>query len=133
MLIGFAAIFLAACAGTFLAFDATEAFIHDKSILSSWTFTLLSSAHAHTNLFGMIHILFGLTLPYAQISKKIQILQTYGLSAGTFAMSVLMFIRAFEQPFLGYDILGICMGISLSAFLLSLGVHCYSLARKIMR
>ena len=130
MLIGFSLIFFAAAGGPFLAFDATDAFIHDPTIISSWLFTLLSSAHGHTNLFGMLHVLFALSMPYSTLSPRVKKLQTVGFGLGSFGMSVLMVIRANMGPVAGYDLLGLFTGVCLSAALAAIGVHCYGLAMK---
>lgn len=133
MLIGFTLIFFAAAGGPFLAFDATDAFLHDPSIMSSWLFTLLASAHGHTNLFGMLHILFALSMPYSTFTLKIKKLQTLGFGLGSFAMSVLMFLRAKMGPVADYDLLGVCTGICLTASLIAIGFHCYGIAMKLVR
>lgn len=133
MLIGFCLIFFAAAGGPFLAFDATDAFIHDPSIMSSWLFTLLSSAHGHTNLFGMLHILFALTIPYSSLSSKFKKIQTVGMCLGSFGMSVLMVLRANLGPVAEYDFLGGFTGLCLSASLMAIGMHCYGLAMKWIR
>jgi len=133
MLIGFSAIFLAACAGSFIAFDTTEAFIKDKALLESWQMIMLKSAHGHTNLFGMIHIALGLTMPWSKLSLKIKKLQTIGLSMGTFAMSALMTTKSYMGPANELDFLDISIGIFLSAALLSIGLQCYGLYGKLAR
>ena len=133
MLIGFSLIFFAAAGGPFLAFDATDSFIHDPSIMSSWLFTLLSSAHGHTNLFGMLHVLFALSMPYSRLSLVFKKIQTLGFGLGSFAMSALMIIRANMGPVAGYDFLGICTGLCLSASLAAIALHCYGLAMKWLR
>src|SRR5689334_22015870 len=95
-LIGFLAVFIAAAGGLFLSFDATRAFLHDKSVLSSWVYQLMSSAHGHTNLFGLLHIALGLTLPYTRLPSSLKWAETIGLALGTIAMSVLMLVRAYQ-------------------------------------
>ena len=131
LIIGFLVIFFAACAGPFLALDATKSFIHDPGHLQSWTFTLMASAHGHTNLFGILHCLFGLSFPYSAVSKKHKYLQTIGLSCGTFSMSVLMVFRASGSPVEGFDVPGLLTGVLLSFALLAIGSHCLGLMLKL--
>ena len=133
MLIGFSLIFFAAAGGPFLAFDATDAFIHDPSIMDSWLFTLLTSAHGHTNLFGMLHVLFAFSMPYSLLNVRLKKLQTIGIGMGSFWMSVLMILRANLGPVAGYDLLGVFTGVCLSAALAAIGLHCYGLAMKWLR
>src|SRR3989338_11119514 len=110
ILIGFTVVVIASCGGFFLATEADKAFLLDKQILESWQYTLLKSAHGHFNLFGMLHILMGLSFPYSKISSRIQFLQTCGLFLGTLTMGILLFYRAFSGVPLGRDILGIVIG-----------------------
>ena len=60
-------------AGGFVAFDITEAFLKNKNLLDCWQNVLLASSHGHTNLFTMIHIIFGLTVVYIRASTKIKL------------------------------------------------------------
>lgn len=129
-IIGFAVIFLAACAGSFIAFDLTEGFLKDPKILSSWQMALLKSAHGHSNLFGILHILFGLTLVYSPFSNKLKVLQTIGFTLGTLAMGPGMMIRAYGGPSESLDVIGIMIGVGLSGAFLSLLSHCGALAYR---
>jgi hypothetical protein len=133
MLLGFLAILFAASAGSFIAFDTTEAFIKDPQLLDSWQLLTARSAHGHTNLFGLIHIAMGLSFPYSVLSSQMKKLQTLGLFAGTFAMSVLMLIRSYVGPAAGIDALDVVIGGCLSCALVAIASHCYGLARKILR
>ena len=130
MLLGFSLVLFAAAAGAFVAYDATASFIHDPSNLHSWQFTILSSAHGHSNLFGILHILYGLTCNYSKLSLRIKKFQTLGLILGSLAMCFVMPIRAIMGPEENFDILGIIMGIFLSTWLAAVASHCYGLARK---
>ncbi|MFW7380166.1 MAG: hypothetical protein ACOH5I_15235 [Oligoflexus sp.] len=123
MLIGFVVLFLAAAGGAFIASDLTTGFLRDPEILSSWQTTLLTSAHGHTNLFAMIHILFGLSLPYSKLPLKVKHWQTFGLLAGTIAMGPGMMYRAFKGPTETLDISGLLVGLGLSAALITLISH----------
>jgi len=123
MMIGFVVLFLAAAGGGFVASDLTTGFLRDPEILTSWQTTLLASSHGHTNLFAMVHILLGLSLPYSALSLKIKKLQTFGLLAGTLAMGPGMMYRAFEGPTETLDFSGLLVGIGLSAALLTLISH----------
>ena len=134
ILIGFTLIFLASCYGAFLSGDASYAVLLQKDLLNSWGFILRKSAHAHTNFFGILHVLLGLTMPYVKISSKVKKLQTTGLALGAFAMSVLLFIRSYNPPDpLSYDYLGWLLGFFLSCALLSLASHLFGLFSKIVK
>ena len=133
MLIGFTILFIAACGGPFLAQITTDEFIQTDTPLNNWLFTLLKSAHGHTNLFGMIHILLGITLPYSCLSTKTKRLQTIGLSMGSFSMSFLLILRAFQGPKNDIDYLGMLIGLCLSAALAAIGLQAFGLYKKWMR
>ena len=133
MALGFLAVFLAACGGVFVANDATNAFLHHPQELQGWQFTLMASAHGHTNLFGMLHILFGLTLPYSGFKGKTHVWQSVGLGLGTLGMSVLMVLRSFVMPSATSDPLGIVLGIMLGAALVAIGSHTAGLLQKLLR
>ena len=129
--LGFFSLVVSGFAGVFLATQSADAFLSDSSVLQGWQHTLQASAHGHTSLFGMIQILFGLTLPYARMSRKIQIIQTLGLSGGVFAMSFLMILRAFAGPSSSYDLLGMVIGLCLSSFFLAIMSHWFGLTSRI--
>jgi hypothetical protein len=130
---GFLVIFIASCAGVFLADEATKSYLYNQTLQSSWQQLILQSAHGHTNSFGMLHILLGLTFPYSKLSLKIKTLQTIGLGAGTFAMSILMFLKSRGEPVVGYDVLGLVIGVCLSLTFISLLVHCCGIALKLRK
>lgn len=130
--IGFSVLFLAAAAGAFIANDLTEAFVRDKELLNSWNAILTRSSHGHTNLFAILHICFGLTIPYSVFSIKIKKLQTFGLLAGTFAMGPLMMVRASAPASEGFEVTTILIGICLSLSLAMIFSHACGLLGKIM-
>lgn len=133
MVIGFAVLFVAAAAGAFIANDLTEAFLKDMELLNSWDAVLSRSAHGHTNLFAILHICFGLTIPYSLLSMRVKKLQTVGLFLGTFAMGPLMIIRAGMAPSDGFDPVSILIGLFLSCALAMLFSHAYGLAGKLLQ
>lgn len=132
MLIGFSLIFFAASAGSFVANDITYKFIREQNLLDSWLSLMLKSAHGHTNLFGMLHICFGLTLPYSKSKYLVKIYQTIGLGLGSFAMSGLMVLRGLIVPNEGFDYLGVVIGICLSAALVAIAAHVVGLLLKLL-
>lgn len=133
MALGFLVLFLAACAGAFVSFDMTEAFLKDASQLHTWQATLLSSAHGHTNLFGLLHIAFGLTLPYSPLASRWKALQTFGLFCGVFAMGPLMMIRSAWGPSESLEGIGLVIGLFLSLALLTLASHSAALLYRFVR
>jgi hypothetical protein len=133
MLLGFAALFLAAAAGSFIATTMTEGYLRDKAILDEWSLLLQRSAHGHTNLFGMLHVCFGLTMPYSALGARLKKLQTVGLAAGTVAMGPLMLWRAAAGPVEGLDASSAVIGVCLSAALAAIGSHAFGLGLKLAR
>lgn len=133
LVIGFTVLFVAAAGGAFVANDLSEAFLRDHELLNSWNAVLQRSAHGHTNLFGMLHICFGLTIPYSIFSDRIKKLQTWGLAAGTFAMGPLMIVRSSLPPTEGLDVMSVVIGIFLSAALAMLFSHSCGLLGKYMK
>lgn len=133
MCVGFAVITIAAAAGSFIAHDMTESFLRDKTYLESWQMTLLQSAHGHTNLFGLLHIAYGLTCAYSLSSLKRKKLESLGLFCGTFAMAVLMLLRSYGGPTEKLDALEILTGVLLSCALVALASHSFGLAEALYR
>jgi hypothetical protein len=133
MAIGFTVLFFAACAGAFVSFDMTEAFLKDASLLHSWRATLEASAHGHTNLFAMLHILLGLTLSYSPLSQRMKALQTAGLFAGVIAMGPLMMIRASYGPSASLEGMGLMIGVLLSLALVTLATHAAALIYRFVK
>ena len=131
ILIGFFVVFLAACAGVFLADNMTSHYVYQSSEVLSWEQVIVKSAHSHTNSFGMLHILLGLTLPYSRVSLTVKVLQTIAFGLGTVAMSVLMMIKSQYPAVMGYDGLGALIGLCLSATLIGISSHCYGLALRL--
>ena len=133
MALGFFVLFVAACAGAFVSFDMTQAYLKDTNQLASWQSTLLQSAHGHTNLFGLLHIALGLTFPYSPLSPRIKIAQTVGLFAGVMAMGPLMMIRSSYGPTESFEGIGLFIGALLSCSLLTLATHSAALIYRLMK
>lgn len=133
MAIGFMVLFFAACAGAFVSFDMTEAYLKDPTLLHTWQATLLASAHGHTNLFGMLHIALGLSFPYSPLAMKWKAWQTGGLFAGVIAMGPLMMIRASYGPSASLEGMGLLIGAFLSLSLLTLATHSAALAYRFFK
>ena len=130
IIFGFAVIFFAAIYGALLALDTTDTLVHAPIDMLRWEQTLSRSAHGHTNLFGILHICFGLTFPFSILSVRTKTIQSIFLACGTFAMGPLMILRAkFGLP-IGTDYLGGIIGLFLSLTLASLLVHTVGLAMK---
>ena len=124
MITGFWLIFIASCGGFFVADDHQKSLMQQRpGDLLAWWMLLQSSAHGHTNLFGMLHILTGLTLPYSELSNGWKNLQFVGLAMGSFAMSVLMLVRSWRLPKPGVDSLGVVMGGMLAGALIAIILH----------
>ena len=132
-LLGYLFIFLSASGGFFLSEEYTMAHLQGGDDLQSWWLQIAASAHGHTNLFGMLHILLGLTIPYSFKSRKIRVLKTVGLFLGSLAMSFLLYFRAYQKPTLGYDFIGILIGVCLSGALFSIGLQIFGLILKLRR
>lgn len=130
---GFLWIALAAMAGSFIAIDITESFTNDLSGLNSWQLTLMRSAHGHSNLFGMLHIAFATTLAWSRYSAKIKLWQTVGLVLGSLCMGPVMVLRSYLPPPIGIDLMGILVGVLLTAALLAIASHSYALFARMMR
>lgn len=128
LIIGFLTIFVAASAGAFLGLEVVNTYITNKLDMLTWQIMLQKSAHAHTNLFGLLHIAFGLTIPYSKFSHRFKGWQTIGLSAGTVAMSVMMFMRSQTEPVSAIpDGMEIMTGAMLSLALAAIGTHVFGL------
>lgn len=133
MAFGFWLLFLAAAAGAFIATDLTTGYVAESGFRETWAMMLTKSAHGHTNLFAILHITFGLTVPYSTISFKWKIAQTFGLTCGSIAMGLGLLIRASKPPSNETDLVGICVGILLSAALAAIFTHATGLTAKVMR
>mgnify|MGYP001356999133 CR=1 FL=1 len=129
---GFLVLFFAASAGVFLVVDVARFSVRDQTLLNSWAFLMQKSSHSHTNLFGIIHIVFGLSLPYSVFNAKMKFAQTIGLACGTMAMAAGMLMQSFAGPKENaFDTLGIMMGILLSLSLLALISHAAGVFAKL--
>ncbi len=131
MFIGFSIVFLAAAAGSFIATDLTYKFMREQNLTDTWMSLMQKSAHGHTNLFGILHICLGLTMPYSRLKNTFKILQTIGLGLGSFAMSFLMVARGQIIPTENFDYLGVVIGFCLSAALVSIGSQAVGLLWKL--
>jgi hypothetical protein len=131
--IGFFLLSLALCGGIFLSFASTQAFLFDKSLLTSWWFTLARSAHTHASQCGLLHIAFGLSLPYSPWGRRVKTLQTLLLAMGSVAMSLLLLLRAYQGESGSFSMLGLLIGGGIMAALATLASHCYGLVYKLLR
>lgn len=131
MFLGFMLIFLAASAGAFVAMDATHRFL-DGVPVATWRDMLQASAHGHTSLFGIIHISFGITLPYSILSQRLKKIQTVGIFCGAMAMGPMMMIRAALGPTPTYEWNGLLIGGLLTLALFAIAGHAYGLLGKIL-
>ncbi len=124
IIFGFTVIFFAAIYGAVMAFDSADTMARAPMEMLSWGNTLVKSSHGHTNLFGLLHICFGLTFAFSALPKKWQILQSFFLGCGTFAMGPLMIARAKSGlPKVGIDFLGGFIGLFLSLALAAILMH----------
>lgn len=133
MAVGFLCMFLAASGGAFIATSMSKSYLSDPSQLESWQHMLMESAHGHFNLFGVTHILLGLTMPYSLLSRRVKLLQSIGLGLGTFAMGPGLLARGYLGPQRGTDPIEILLGVCLSCALLCLASHAYGLFAKGLR
>jgi hypothetical protein len=128
---GFFMIFVAACGGAFVALRLTETFMA-ANFTPRWESVLQTSSHGHTALFGTIHVLLGLTLPYDGRHRKVQTFKSLGLLLGSLAMGPLMLIRASLGPTLSTEFNGLLIGFCLSCALIAVLTHCVDLTRRIV-
>jgi len=124
MILGFLGIAISSMGGVFLSEQAVEIF--EQGLPNhTWSYTLQQSAHGHTSLFGILHILFALTMPYSILNSRVKTLQTIGLASGTVAMSLFMFLRSYSS--LGQDYLQIVTGLLLVFAVIAIISHTYGL------
>ncbi|MEY4631965.1 MAG: hypothetical protein RIQ81_2085 [Pseudomonadota bacterium] len=127
MFFGFLVVCIAAAAGPVIANELTNSFMTQLETGTAagrdWMLTLQSSAHGHMNLFGILHVITGVTMPHARQSHRIRLIVTSGLSAGVVAMGPLMLWRSYLQPARNIDASGIAIGVCLVAALLALVTH----------
>ena len=134
ILVGFIVIVLASIGGLFLGLETKSSLAQDSIQLLKWKMVMYKSSHAHTNLFGMLHILMGLTMPYSYWNGKIKRWQTWALLSGTLSMGVLMIFRArIDMNSRGEEFLGFVMGLGLFFSLIGLTLHCLGLTYKLIR
>ena len=134
ILIGFVVVVLASLGGFFLGVETKAALSEESVDLLKWKMVMYRSAHAHSNLFGMLHILMGITMPYSRWGAKIKKIQTWALTSGTLSMGVLMVFRArIDMNSRGEEFLGFIMGAGLLFALLGLSLHCLGLTYKLIR
>ena len=130
MSFGFFVLFAAGAAGAFVATEITAGFLQDKSLLSSWWLELARSAHGHTNLFAILHLVFGLTMPYSPWSHRIKLAQTIGLGSGTLAMAAGLLVKGVLGPSTDVDLVSSAVGIMLCCALAALFSHGAGLALR---
>ena len=73
VLIGWIGLVISAFAGVFIASDLSTEFINHSQMSETWKSVIIQSSHGHSNMFSMIHILFGLSLSlfkFIQIVRK---------------------------------------------------------------
>jgi hypothetical protein len=127
---GFLLIFVAACGGVFVALNTTEFFIHGD-LQPKWHMLLQTASHGHVSLFGVIHVLLGLTLPYSNSSPLESQIKSLGLGLGSLAMGPLLLIRAILGPTLSTELNGLLIGICLSCALVAIAYHVFGLMLKV--
>lgn len=127
MFLGFAIVAIAAMGGVFNAYELTDLYLKGPAVSPEWQRVLSHSAHGHTNLFGILHIIFGLTMPYSKITLKFGKTLTIGLSLGAIAMGPLLLIRAAMGPTASLTPLGVTIGLFLACALSAIMVHAWGL------
>lgn len=132
-LFGFIAISLATASGFFVAREAEFAYASAGTMPATWQFVLMKSAHGHLNLYGMVHILFGLTISHSRLPSTLKLFQSWALAAGTLTMGLFVFLRSFTNGPLDSEMMGQVMGLLLSASLASMLSHCLGLGIKLAR
>ena len=131
LLIGFTAILFAASGGAFVANELTENFVNELIQQNhSWFVTMLRSAHGHTNLYGMLHILLGLTLNHSSCCAKTKKVQTGFMFCGTLAMSIGMLIQGFGAPSNSINVLTLVLGLGLALSVVSIVLHVFGILKK---
>ena len=72
ILIGWVAIVISAFGGVFIANDLASEFVINSGFQDSWRAVITQSSHGHFNMFGMLHIFMGLTMPYSLLSQRVK-------------------------------------------------------------
>lgn len=127
---GFTLIFVAACGGVFIALNTTESFIRGP-VQPEWQALLQTASHGHLTLFGVIHVLLGLTIPYTRSSVFENRLKSIGVGLGSLAMGPLLLVRAVMGPTLSTELNGVLIGVCLSCALFAIAYHALGLVLKI--
>jgi|GEM_PF-722468 len=134
---GFMLICFAAAAGAIVANEMTNAFVDAMSgarpSTRDWMLTLQASAHGHANLFGLLHIATGLTMPYTRQGDRTRLVVTAGLTLGSIAMGPLMIWRSMIPPSRAIDVNGMLVGICLTMALAALAIHAAGLWQAFAR
>jgi hypothetical protein len=134
LLIGFTAVSVAMAGGFFLAQDAEWSLQQAGQLVLTWPLVLRKSAHSHLNLFGYLHVLFGLTLSYSSLPLRWQRLQTCSLASGTLAMGLGLTLRSFQAPPSAgtIQLIAIVMAFCLTAAMVAIVGHVVGLAMAFM-
>ena len=127
---GFMVVGVIGLSGAVMSVYTAEMILQRPQELLTWSAILQKSAHAHGNLFGMLHVLFGLTLPYSRAKIFTKKLQTFALMLGTFAAGPLMWLRSYSSE---GSFLVVLISVGLSAFLLALFSHAGFLWQRLRR
>ncbi len=131
--LGFSFLFIASSSGFFLAKESSYALLEAKEHLSSWVYVLQKSAHAHTNLFGLLHVAFGVSLTSSSLSFRFKFFQTLGFFSGSLAMSVLLFTRSYLSSHSSLSsLLSMVSAFFLACSLLALATHTFGLLKKLI-
>ena len=133
ILIGWSAIAIAAFGGVFIANDLSAGYIIKGQFSGAWEDVIRQSSHGHFNMFGMLHILFGLTLPYSKLPAYLKKIQTMLLAFGLVAMGPMMLIRSTIKPSLNLGLVEILIGVFMSLSLVSVLSHIYGICLKLRR
>lgn len=135
MCLGFIVVFFAASAGVFHALDLTTIWLQDpeSAARGDWQRMLNASSHGHTNLFGYLQILTGLTMSWSALPVRVKVFQTAALLAGVLAMGPGMMIRASLGPTPSLDLTGIAIGTGLSAALVAVALQALGIGMKLVR
>ncbi len=128
---GFFLLFFASLVGVLLVWLTSDAIVVKPEVLTSWPYILLKSSHGHTSLFGIVQVLFGLSLPYSNLSARFKLWQTVCLSWGSLTMAFLLLFRAQAKPTIDIDLLGFIIGLGLSAFFIALFGHFLALFKRV--
>jgi NADH:ubiquinone oxidoreductase subunit K len=131
ILLGFITLFFLAMSGLFLRKEVVDQYLASPDGLQSWRYMLMRSAHGHGNLFAIIQILYGVSLPYARSRNIARIFQTMGFFLGAFAMSTLVFLEAQSKPSpIGWSLNQLCIGACISAWSIAMVWHIYGLSSQ---